>query len=148
MSTSSFCSPPLPPLPSLPPGKNIRTTPFPGAHTEDDKTRQLGPVAAELLAHVVTVLEDDFSREAYGKVYIQVLCTILEASTVLRLRCAGRWCHKSVKASRWNGIRLVLTFDGMAFFICFPIFPPPFPAQSLYLSASSTKKAQIFRGTG
>lgn len=78
MSTSSFCS-------LIPPGKIIHTTPLPNAHTEDDKTRQLGPVAAELLTHVVTVLEDDFSREAYGKVYIQILCTILEASAVLVL---------------------------------------------------------------
>lgn len=82
-------------LPPFPPGKNIRTTTLSGAYTGDDKTRQLGPVAAELLAHVVTVLEDDFSREAYGKVYIQVLCTILEASAVLPLLCC-RWCHKCV----------------------------------------------------
>ncbi|CAM9964248.1 unnamed protein product, partial [Scytosiphon promiscuus] len=44
----------------------------------DEKSRQLGPVTEGLLSHVVSVLEDDAAREAYGQVYTQILCKILE----------------------------------------------------------------------
>ncbi|CAM9487383.1 unnamed protein product, partial [Ectocarpus sp. 8 AP-2014] len=43
-----------------------------------EKPGQLGAVTDTLLAHVVTVLEDDFARKAYGQVYTQILCKILE----------------------------------------------------------------------
>eukprot|EP00903_Cladosiphon_okamuranus_P016144 g14899.t1 len=44
----------------------------------DDKSRQLGAVTEKLLTHVGSVLEDDLAREAYGQVYTQILCKILE----------------------------------------------------------------------
>lgn len=46
----------------------------------DEKSRQLGPVTEGLLAHVISILEDDVAREAYGQVYTQILCKVLEAS--------------------------------------------------------------------
>lgn len=49
-----------------------------GPAVSDEKSRQLGPVAADLLGHVVSVLEDDQSREAHGQAYTQILCRLLE----------------------------------------------------------------------
>ena len=68
----------MPPPPSPPPTSHHL------AGTADDKTTQLGPVVAELLSHVVAVLEDDLAREAYGKIYIQALCKVLEVSATHR----------------------------------------------------------------
>ncbi|CAB1111641.1 unnamed protein product [Ectocarpus sp. CCAP 1310/34] len=45
-----------------------------------EKPGQLGAVTETLLSHVVSVLEDDFARKAYGQVYTQILCKILEVS--------------------------------------------------------------------
>lgn len=42
-----------------------------------------------LLAHVVSVLEDDFARKAYGPVYTQILCKILEVSRSVKNNVRG-----------------------------------------------------------
>lgn len=48
--------------------------------SDERSPKRLGPVAADLLSHVVSVLEDDLSREAYGQIYTQILYRVLEAS--------------------------------------------------------------------
>ncbi|CAM9783719.1 unnamed protein product [Discosporangium mesarthrocarpum] len=45
----------------------------------DERSRQLKPVVADLLRHVVNVLVDDVSREIYAQDYTQILCRLLES---------------------------------------------------------------------
>lgn len=51
----------------------------------DEKSRQLGAVAMDLLAHVVSVLEDNLARKAYGQVYAQILCKVLEVRSTKKV---------------------------------------------------------------